>query len=384
MHIVCSVCGTRYPLDTYRWVCGNVLHHPQELALSLSKGQVCGGLLEMGGVARFDPSLIEAANTTLWRYRPFLPLPDRAEPVSMGEGFTPLVETRLDGITFFSKLDFLNPTSSFKDRGTTVLVSAIKSFGVSRALDDSSGNAAASLSAYAARAGIAAEIFTPAHASPAKLVQIQVYGARLNRIEGPRENAARAAQERAACGDAYYASHYYSPFVMAGMKTTAWEIWEQLGHRAPAVVIAPVGQGSNLLGIAHGFQDLYSARLIEKMPRLYAAQAANIAPIPLAIERALDETPDIESKRTIAEGIAITNPVHGKELLRSLRESKGGAIAASEEEIIQARNDLARVGLYVEPTSATAIAALRKLHGRIEPKDTVVVTLTGSGLKTPS
>lgn len=366
MNIICSSCRTPYPLATRDWLC-----------------RKCGGSFEIEGAARFDPSQIETANATLWRYRPFLSLPDRAQPVSMGEGFTPLVKTRLDDIAFFSKLDFLNPTGSFKDRGTTVLVSAIKSFGVTCALDDSSGNAAASLSAYAARAGIATEIFTPAHASPAKLAQIEVYGARLNRIEGPRENAAHAAQERAARGDAYYASHYYNPFVMAGMKTTAWEIWEQLGRRAPDIVIAPVGQGSNLLGIARGFRELCDARLIEKMPRLYAAQAANIAPIPLAIERGLDDMPNVESKRTIAEGIAITRPVHGRELLRALRDSGGGAIAASEDEIARARNDLARVGLYVEPTSATAIAALCRLRERIEPKDTVVVTLTGSGLKAP-
>lgn len=367
MRIVCSSCHTPYPLDTPHWLC-----------------VACGGLFEITGAARFDPIQIKTDNATLWRYRAFLPLPDQAKPISMGEGFTPLVETQLDGITFFSKLDFLNPTGSFKDRGTTVLVSAIKSFGVTRALDDSSGNAAASLSAYAARAGIAAEIFTPAHASPAKLAQIEVYGARLNRVEGPRENAARAAQERAACGDAYYASHYYSPFVMAGMKTTAWEMWEQLGRRAPDAVIAPVGHGSNLLGIARGFRELCYAGLVEKMPRLFAAQSENIAPIPLAIERGLDETPEIESKRTIAEGIAITRPVHGKELLCALRESDGGAVAVSEEEIMQARIDLAHVGLYVEPTTATAVAAWRKLRGQIRASDTVVVTLTGSGLKSPS
>lgn len=366
MNIICTSCHTPYPLDTRDWICSK-----------------CGGLFEIHGAERFDPAQIEASNATLWRYRGLLPLPDRAQPITMGEGFTPLVETRLDGVTFFSKLDFLNPTGSFKDRGTTVLVSAIKSFGVTRAFDDSSGNAAASLAAYAARAGIAAEIFTPAHASPAKLAQIEVYGARLNRVEGPRANAAHAAQERAARGDAYYASHYYSPFVMAGMKTTAWEMWEQLGRRAPDALIAPVGHGSNLLGIARGFRDLCDAGLIKRMPRLFAAQSENISPIPLAIERGLDETPEIESKRTIAEGIAITRPVHGKELVRALRDSVGGAVAASEEEITQARIDLARKGLYVEPTSATAVAAWRKLRGQFGTSDTVAVTLTGSGLKSP-
>lgn len=364
MQIICSSCSTGYPLDTRDWVC-----------------QKCGGLFEIADAPPFDPAQIDANNTTLWRYRTMLPLLGNAVPISMGEGLTPLVETRLDNLTFFSKLDFLMPTGSFKDRGTTVMVSALKTFGVSRVVEDSSGNAAASLSAYTARAGIDAEIFVPAHASPTKLAQIEVYGARLNKVEGPRENAARAVQQAAQRGDAYYASHYYNPFAMAGMKTTAWEMWEQLGRRAPTVVIAPVGHGSNLLGIARGFRNLCDAGLIEKMPRLFAAQSENIAPIPLAMERGLDETPKIEGKRTIAEGIAITRPVHGKEILRALRESGGGAIAASEEEIVQARNDLARTGLYVEPTSATAAAALRKLRGKIGSQDVTVVTLTGSGLK---
>lgn len=366
MQIICSSCSTRYPLDTRDWVC-----------------QKCGGLFEIADAPPFDPARIDTSNTTLWRYRAMLPLLGNAAPISMGEGLTPLVETRLDHLTFFSKLDFLMPTGSFKDRGTTVLISALKTFGVSRVVEDSSGNAAASLSAYSARAGIDAEIFVPAHASPTKLAQIEIYGARLEKIEGPRENAARAVQEAVRRGDAYYASHYYNPFVLAGMKTTAWELWEQLGRRAPTVVIAPVGHGSNLLGIARGFRDLCDAGLIEKLPRFFAAQSTNVAPIARAFERGLDDAPAVDPARTVAEGIAINRPVRGKEILRALRETDGGAIAVSEEEILQARNDLARTGLYVEPTSATAVAALRNLREQFGSKDVNVVTLTGSGLKSP-
>src|SRR5574337_896283 len=148
----------------------------------------------MADAPRFDPARIDASSATLWRYRAFMPLPENALPISMGEGFTPLVEARLGSLAFLSKLDFLMPTGSFKDRGTAVLVSALQTLGVTRVVEDSSGNAAASLAAYAARAGIAAEIFVPAHASPAKLAQIAIYGARLHKVEGPRENAARAAQ----------------------------------------------------------------------------------------------------------------------------------------------------------------------------------------------
>ncbi|MBI3913725.1 MAG: pyridoxal-phosphate dependent enzyme, partial [Chloroflexi bacterium] len=357
MNFICSSCSTRYPLDTREWVCAQ-----------------CGGLFEIENAPRFDPLQINSTDATLWRYRALIPLPANAAPVSLGEGFTPLVETRLNDATFFAKLDYLQPSGSFKDRGTTVLISALTAFGVTRALDDSSGNAAASLSAYAARAGIAAEIFVPAHASPAKLAQIQIYGARLNKIEGARENAARAVQDAAKKGDAYYASHYYNPFVLAGMKTTAWEIWEQLNRRAPDAVIAPVGHGSNFIGLARGFADLQNAGLIEKIPRLIAAQADVIAPLARAAERGLDESPAVAPARTIAEGIAISQPVRGKEILRVVKQSRGAVIAMSEDAIASARNELARVGLYVEPTSATAVAALLQAKDIFQPNDTIVIT----------
>jgi threonine synthase len=299
----------------------------------------------------------------------------------MGDGFTPLIETRLDGMTCLSKLDFLMPTGSFKDRGTTVLVSALKAFGIKRVVEDSSGNAGASLAAYTARAGITAEIFVPAYASPAKLAQIRIYGVRLQPVQGMREDAARAAHRAATQGDAYYASHYYNPFVLAGMQTTAWEIWEQLGRRAPDAVFAPIGHGSNFIGIARGFQSLRDAGLIEKMPRLYAAQAANVAPIVHAFEQGLADAPGSAPARTIAEGIAINKPVRAKEILHVVRETGGRAIAVSEEEIIRARNDLARTGVYIEPTSATVIAAVRRLRNQISTDSVTVVTLTGSGLK---
>ncbi|MCL4488477.1 MAG: pyridoxal-phosphate dependent enzyme [Chloroflexi bacterium] len=363
MQIVCSTCNAQYPLDTRAWHCPK-----------------CGGLFEIAGTVPFDPASIEAGNSSLWRYRFLLPLPDGAEPISMGEGLTPVVETFLDGLHFFSKLDFMTPTGSFKDRGTTVLISLVRSLGISRVVEDSSGNAAASLSAYAARAGIAADIFVPAHASPAKLAQIEIYGARVRKIEGPREKAALAVQ-KAAQGDAYYASHYYNPFVLAGMKTTAWELWEQFGRRAPFAVVAPVGHGTNLIGLARGFQALQEVGLIDRLPRLYAAQAAVVAPLVRAFENGLEDAPVAAPAQTVAEGIAINKPVRGREVLRALRETQGGAIAVSEEEIVQARNEMARVGLYIEPTSATAVAALRRLPEAVRKNSETVVTLTGSGLK---
>jgi threonine synthase len=364
MHIVCSDCQTEYPLDTRLWKCAR-----------------CGGLFEIADAPRFDPARIDRNERSLWRYRAFLPLPPDAAPVTLGEGWTPLVDFEHAGVRALGKLDFINPTGSFKDRGASVQISLLRMFGVTRIVEDSSGNAAAAISAYAARAKIHADIFVPAHASPAKIAQIEVYGARVHRIEGPRENCALAAQEIATRGEAYYASHYYSPLGLAGLRTAAYEIWEQLDGRAPDNVVVPTAHGTNVIGIYRGFQEIRAAGLIEKMPRLFAIQAANVAPLALAFALGLADAPASEPKPTVAEGIAIAKPVRGREILRGVKETGGAVIAVGEDEILQARNDLARQGFYIEPTSASAAAALKQVRERIGADDVTVVSLTGSGLK---
>lgn len=365
MDMRCAECGATYPLNTRAWAC-----------------EQCGGVLDIFGAPAFDAAQIVRDLFSVWRYRAFIPLPERAAPISLGEGWTPLVPVHYDGRDIFCKLDFLNPTGSFKDRGTTVLVSAVKAFGYARVVEDSSGNAAASLAGYAAYAGLHATIFTPAHASPMKLAQIDAYGAELEKIAGVRENAARAAQQAVKQKGAYYASHYYNPFFLAGLQTTAWEIWEQLG-RAPDAVVMPAGHGTNLVGMYRGFRALHDAGLISKIPRLFAAQAAVIAPLAQAYARGELDPARVEPGMTIAEGIANSKPLHGREALRIARATNGGVIASSEDEIRAARLKLARHGLFVEPTSAAALAGLEKVLATLDAAETIIVSLTGSGLKAP-
>jgi len=351
-----------YPYDTYQWRCE------------------CGGVFELEGVPGFAKDDIETSDFSLWRYRATLPVRHKGL-ISLGEGFTPLVETQVYDTRIHCKLEFLAPTGSFKDRGTAVLVNVLRELGVRRVVEDSSGNAGASLAAYAARAGIKAEIYVPAHASPAKLHQIAIYGAKLVKVEGPRERAARAVQEAAAQG-AYYASHYYNPFTLEGLKTIAYEIWEQLGWRAPDNLVLPVGHGTLLLGAYRGFKDLLTAGLIEKLPRLLAVQAETCAPLYEAYQRGLDDAFPIEKRQTIAEGISIAQPVRGRQILAAVRETGGAVLAVNDEETLRARDELAQCGFYVEPTSAVAIAALPRLRGLIGPEEITIVPLTGSGLKT--
>ncbi len=292
---------------------------------------------------------------------------------------TPIVEADWRGMAVCFKLEYLAPTGSFKDRGTSVLVSFLKSIGIKEVVEDSSGNAGASLAAYAARAGIRARIFVPAHASPAKKSQIAIYGAELVEVEGPREEAARAVREEAEKGY-YYASHYYNPLILEGMKTAAYEIWEQLG-RAPDALVLPVGHGTLLLGLYQGFRDLHEAGLVDSMPAFYGVQARNCSPLYEAFRLGLEEAPEYTPKPTVAEGISIASPLRAKEILKAVRETGGEILTVEEEEILRARKELALKGFFVEPTSAVAAAALdhlTHLHGR-----TIVVPLTGSGLKSP-
>src|SRR5919109_2412583 len=256
----CTSCDKRYGADEQRWRC------------------VCGGALDLLlSPPHISPDLVQRRPPELWRYREALP--PLARRVSLGESMTPLIPFHHRGREIWLKCDYLLPTGSYKDRGAAILMSQLRSMGVRHVVEDSSGNAAASLAAYAARAGIDIEVFCPASASPGKLAQIKLYGARLRLIEGPRQHTTEALERHVAATGDYYASHLWHPYFLEGVKTVAFEITEQNGWRAPEVVICPVGAGSILLGLYKGFTELKQAGLIERLPRLFAAQAANICPV---------------------------------------------------------------------------------------------------------
>jgi threonine synthase len=261
------------------------------------------------------------------------------------------------------------------------MITILAAGGATRVVDDSSGNAGASVAAYAARAGMAAEIFVPAYAAPEKQAQIAVYGAGVRPIPGVRAAAKQAAWEAADRGAAL-ASHAYHPGFLAGQQTVAWEMWEQLDRRAPDWIVVPVGQGLHLLGLWLGFRRLWAGGLISGMPRLVAVQAATLAPVCRAFELGLDVVPAAEAgNRGVAEGLAIAEPVRGRRLLEAIRETDGTCVAVEDAATLAAQEGLARHGLYVEPTSATAVAALATILPIVGPGETIVVPLTGSGLK---
>ena len=337
----------------------------------------CGGMYDYQREPRFFPGEIKPDLPGIWRYRHTFSLAEKAPAVSLGEGQTPLIWAPVEGKQVGFKLEFTNPTGSFKDRGTAVLVSFLISRGVDRAVEDSSGNAGASLAAYAASQDIQAEVYVPAYASGPKREQIDRYGARVHEVPGPRSRAAEEVVQ-AAQGGAVYASHAYLPHGLRGMATIAYELWEELGV-APGSILLPVGHGSLLLGVDQGFRALRQAGLISGLPRLIGVQSGACAPLAEAFQRGLDQPLPVEERETLAEGIRIAVPYRGPEVLTAVRESAGQLLMAGEREIRTGREQLSRLGFDVELTSGVVWDAARRVLGQVP--DPVVVILTGHGLK---
>ncbi len=341
----------------------------------------CGGAWEPINLSSFEADKILSRDYSMWRYGNLLGLDIDYPLVRMGVGWTPLVQIRLIEKNIYLKLEYLSPSGSFKDRGVNGMINQFAFMGAKMVVEDSSGNAGASVAAHAARFGIKSQIYVPAYASPNKIAQIAIYGAEVVPIEGVRKNAEVAAQ---ACADSEraYASHAYNPAYLVGQMTAAWELWEQLGKKAPDWIISPVAQGGQFLGFWFGFQRLLEAGLIDRIPRLVAVQSANIAPLYHAWIGGLDWVPEVEvTEATVAEGVAISKPARGKRLLQAVRETGGEVLAIEEGRILEAQKILARRGFYIEPTSALAIAGYQELRKRILDKDIVVIPLTGNGLK---
>jgi threonine synthase len=334
-------------------------------------------LTQMDGLARPQ---IDASIRSLWRYRAAFPFPVD-QPITLGEGCTPLIPGRVAGTDVLLKCEWFNPTCSFKDRGASVMLSLLRAQGVTSVLEDSSGNGGAAISAYAAAGGMAATIMAPASTSPAKTVQMRAHGATVELVPGTRQDTADAAVARSA--EIFYASHNWHPFFLHGTKTLAYELWEDLGFRAPDNIITPCGAGSTVLGCEIGFSELFRSGQIDVMPRIFAAQPANCGPIAAAFLAGSDEPVATGISPTIAEGTAIAKPIRLREVLGTLRETRGGAVALSEAEIGQATLDLAKTGIYVEPTCAQAAAAFARLleTGTVTAEQTTVLIMTGTGLK---
>ncbi len=319
---------------------------------------------------------------------PRLPLNRPGEIVSLGEGNTPLIslptlgaELGLDRL--WAKLEFEAPTGSFKDRGSALLISAAKEAGLAEFVEDSSGNAGASLSAYAAAAGLQGHVFAPSSAGIGKKNQIRVFGAVLHEIDGPRQASTDAARAFVSERGIPWLSHSMSPYFMEGMKAFAYEL---AGTPAAPVdhVIFPVGNGSLIVGALKGFQELTEAKKIAAVPALHCVQAEAIRPIAAAINN--EDWTVAADATSVASGISVTSPPRLSQIVDAVRETGGRGVAVDETSIIAWQKRLAiSEGIFGEATSAVAFAGLERLigDGVIASDDRVVVPVTGSGLKEP-
>ena len=357
--IHCKSCQLPYPKDSTPYRC-----------------PVCGGLFDFREWPIYNPDLV-TDEPGIWRYRHTFGLPLDSPRITLGEGDTPLIWMEVSDKDVAFKLDFLNPSSSFKDRGTALIISFLCSRGVSEAMDDSSGNAGASFAAYAASAGIKAAVYVPAYASVPKREQIRAFGAEVIPIPGSRSDTRDAVREAAASGTVY-ASHAMLPHGLPGFATTAYEIIDQLGC-PPGTLIAPAGQGTQLLALGRAFRSMRDSGMIPTFPRLIGVQVKACAPYFLASTRGRAALQNLQEGKTLAEGVRIKSPHRLDEILAVVQESGGGFVVVDEEDILSGQRALAERGIFVEPTSAIVWDGLQQVV--THAPDPIVVMLTGSGLK---
>jgi len=347
----------------------------------------CDGPLELPEIVGSRPGPWVPGETLIERYKDFFPFANGRADLSLGEGFTPLV--KLDGIgkrlglsVLWGKNEGANPTWSFKDRGTLAGVIHALESGYSRIGTVSTGNMAASVAAYGAKAGLETVILVGRGLPREKLGPIAMYGARLIKVDGDYGRlyyeSLRLAKDR---NIAFINSD--APFRVAGSRTIAYEICEQLNFTGPDWVLIPVSAGGNFRGIARGFREFFLSGLIDKVPRLMAVQADGCSPVVRAFEEGSPKVDRFDSPHTVAHAIENPFPPSGNEVLRLVRENGWSCRAVSEDSILEAQRELAMEGLFVQPASAVSLAALKDAvrDGLVESGQSAALVLTGSGLK---
>lgn len=361
----CQSCERQFPLDALVWKCR------------------CGGVVDVNGTSIFPKEQLARRPMNFWRYREALALPDSAPQISLGEVTTPLLNTRFRGWDVSLKLEYMLPTGSYKDRGIAVCVNHLSGLGVQTVAEDSSGNAGASTAAYAAAAGIHADIYVPDGTSPAKVNQTRIYGARCHLVLGTRTDSAQEAQKPRE--GVHYIGHSWNPLFACGIKSVAYEIAEQSGWCPPDWIVTPAGGGSLVMGLIDGFTELLAAGYVQKSPRILAVQSAACAPIYQAWAREDPEMTSVEPQQTHAEGVALPDPPRGTQALQAIRRYNGTMLAVDDTELLSCWRDMAQMGIFMEPTSAVAVAGAwlaRESRDLIDPKESVVILITGHGLKT--
>lgn len=331
---------------------------------------------------------LEARSWSLWRYREWLPIAGSEDPVSLGEGGTPLLPASRLGREFglqhlLIKDESQNPTGSFKARGMAAAVTRARYDGATALTTPTAGNAGVALSAYGRRAGIPVTVFAPRGTPPRILEQIRTFGADLEEVEGHIGDCGVRARHHAAERGAFDVSTLREPYRIEGKKTMGLEIAEQLGWRFPDVVVYPAGGGTGLIGMWLAFRDLLRAGWVQGTPpRLYVVQSRGCAPVVRAFHSGSDHTDPWPDPDTAAVGLRVPSPLGGKLMLQALRDTGGGAVAVPEPDIAWGMERMTSAeAVDAGPEGGATVAALKELvhAGRVEPGHTVVLFNTGAG-----
>ncbi len=376
-HLSCTSCG---------------LHHDwaklQNLCTACRKPLFAIYDLEQAGRALKREELSTRAEKSLWRYRELLPVPIETAPASLSEGGTPLLRTERFGASLQMqnlriKDESQNPTHSFKARGMSVAVSMAKHLGATKLVAPSAGNAGGALAAYAARAGLEAHVFMPRDTPRANIIECREFGADVTLIDGLISDCAAEISRRKE--NWFDVSTLKEPYRIEGKKTLGYELAEQLEWELPDAIIYPTGGGTGLIGMWKAFDEMEKLGWIgQKRPRMFSVQAEGCAPIVRAFEAGENFAAEFPSAHTLAAGLRVPKAIGDFLILNILRQSNGGAIAVSDEEMIRVAAEVASSeGLFVAPEGAASFAALRSLLslGKILPNESVVIFNTGSGIK---
>lgn len=329
-------------------------------------------------------------SSTLWRYEEVLPVEERSNRITLGEGMTPLLKAERLGKQLglhhlYIKDESLNPTASFKARGMAVAVSMAKELGATKLAVPSAGNAAGALAAYAAKAGLEAFIFMPKDTPKANIIECRQTGANVTLIDGLITDCGRIVSDRKTAEGWFDVSTLKEPYRVEGKKTMGYELAEQFGWQLPDVILYPTGGGTGLIGMWKAFDEMERMGWIgSQRPRMISVQAEGCAPIVRAFEAGLKSGAEIANAHTIASGLRVPRAIGDFIMLDILRQSRGRAIAVTDEDLLSAVKEIgAAEGLFVAPEGGACLPALKQLidRGEVSPDEKIVLFNTGSGLK---
>ncbi|ACJ16720.1 Hypothetical threonine synthase (TS) [Thermococcus onnurineus NA1] len=373
--LVCTKCGEEYSLacGVYKCTkCGSPLdvrYHYDDIADLIQDN---------------DPWFREHPH--VWKYWMFLPVSNLKKAVTLNEGGTRLyrakrLEEKIGISKLYIKNEGENPTGAFKDRGSSVEITKALEFHAQKVIVASTGNMAASISAYGAKAGLKVTIVVPEGTPEGKLVQAKMYGANVE-VFGKTYDEALAEAERRALEDGYYLTGNYH-YRVEGQKTTGFEIIDQLHFNVPDWIVVPIGAGTHLRAIWKGLKEFYRIGLISELPRIAGVQIEGYDSIVRAWKTSKPIEKITKKVPTIASAIAVKAPVDGENVLKAVKESNGYLDTVTNEETAAAGLLLGREGLFVEPSSATSLALAQKMReeGIIDKGESVVIIATGHGLK---